>query len=81
MLHTILILFKIQNYRKKFQKKVIRKNPDDLEIYACYSSNLVGNVNTYQIFQRINNGKVKLSDFFDNEGEAKEFFEILENFS
>ena len=83
--HTVLLasyyLDIIQNpdLSQKISKKVIQKNPDDLEIYACYSSNLVGNVNTYQIFQRINNGKVKLTDFFENEDEAKEFFGILEN--
>jgi hypothetical protein len=83
--HTILLasyyLDIIQNpeLSQKIAKKVIRQNPDDLEIYACYSGNFVGNVNTYQIFQRINSGKVKLTDYFVDENEAKEFFGILEN--
>ena len=83
--HTILLasyyLDIIQNSKlsQKISKKVIQQNPDDLEIYACYSNNFMGYTNTYQISKRINSGKLSLTDFFENEDEAKEFFTILEN--
>ena len=82
--HSVLLvsyyLGIIQNEKlaQKIAKKVIKENPNDLEIFACYSYELMY-INTYQISERIKNGKTRLEDYYVDENEAREMFEIFEN--
>lgn len=64
----------------KIAKKVIYQYPDDLEIFACYLDSFMKTGTSYEIYNKIDTGQFKLTDFFEDENEAKEFFGILEKF-
>ncbi len=73
-----------ERYLNKVAKGVIRKfakdfeKNDALEILACYMGFVSGSLHWYSIKRDLEDGRVRLTKYFKDEEEAREFFDIFE---